>query len=74
MLAHKGSKGYLSKEQRGSVLVWIQQKPQRPLSEVIDYIEQQYQVLYRCLGSYCALLKASAMSWHKEEKMGLRLG
>ena len=30
LLAHKGSKGYLSKEQRESVLEWIQQKPGLP--------------------------------------------
>ena len=68
LLAHKGSKGYLSKEQRESVLEWIQQQPQRPLSEVIEYIEQQYQVIYRSLESYYALLKAAGMSWHKGEK------
>ena len=32
LLAYKGSKGYLSEEQRERMLLeWIQQKPQRPL-------------------------------------------
>ena len=67
-LAHKGSTGYLNESQRAAVVSWIGQKSQRTLWELIDYIEQEYQVLYRSLESYYALLKAAGMSWHKGQK------
>jgi len=50
------------------VLSWIQQQSQRTLWEVIDYVEQEYQVLYRSLESYYTLLKEAGMSWHKGKK------
>lgn len=67
-LAHKGSVGYLNQSERTAVIDWIAQQPQRTLSEVIDHIEQHYQVLYRSLESYYALLKAAGMSWHQGRK------
>lgn len=67
-LAHKGSPGYLSKSQRAAVVSWIGQKSQRTRWELIDYIEQEYQVLYRSLESYYTLFKAAGMSWHKGQK------
>ncbi len=67
-LAHKGSTGYLSKAQRASIISWIQQKSQRTLWELIDYVEHEHQVLYRSLESYYNLLKAAGMSWHKGQK------
>ncbi|MEO0376841.1 MAG: transposase [Cyanobacteria bacterium P01_A01_bin.17] len=67
-LAHKGSMGYLSASQRACVESWIQQKSQQTLWELIDHIEQEYQVLYRSLKSYYTLLKAAGMSWHQGQK------
>ena len=67
-LAHKGSCGYLSQSQRAAVIHWIQEKSQRSLWEVIEYIEQEYDVLYRSLESYYALLRQAGMSWHQGQK------
>ena len=67
-LAHKGSAGYLSASQRAAVVSWIEQESQRTLWELIDYVEQEYQVLYRSLESYYTLLKEAGMSWHKGKK------
>jgi transposase len=67
-LAYQGSRGYLSKTQRAAVVDWIQEKSQRGLWEVIDYIEQEYDVLYRSFDSYYALLKQAGMSWQKGQK------
>ena len=67
-LAHKGSQGYLSEEQRHAVIDWIAQKSQRTLWEVIEHIELSYGVSYRSLQSYYELLKSAGMSWHQGQK------
>ena len=67
-LAYKGSRGYLSGSQRSTVVGWIKEKSQRSLEEVIEHIEQEYDVVYRSLQSYYALLKQAGMSWHKGQK------
>ena len=67
-LAHKGSQGYLSEEQRHAVIDWIAQKSQRTLWEVIEHIESSYGVSYRSLQSYYELLKSAGMSWHQGQK------
>ncbi|MEL7085457.1 MAG: helix-turn-helix domain-containing protein [Cyanobacteria bacterium J06597_1] len=67
-LAHKGSQGYLSDEQRQTVITWIAQEPQRNLWDVIGHIESNYGVRYRSLQSYYDLLKSSGMSWHQGQK------
>ena len=67
-LAHKGSQGYLSDEQRQTVITWIAQEPQRNLWDVIGHIESNYGVRYRSLQSYYDLLKSAGMSWHQGQK------
>ena len=68
LLDHKGSTGYLNESERTAVISWIQEKSQRSLWEVIDYIEQKHGVLYRSVSSYYTLLKQAGMSWQKGQK------
>ncbi len=67
-LAHKGSQGYLSEEQRQAVIAWIAQDTQRNLWDVIEHIESSCGVRYRSLQSYYDLLKSAGMSWHQGQK------
>ena len=67
-LRYRGSVGYLSSKQRLAVIEWIGQKTQRTLWEVIDYIENSYDVVYRSLQSYYELLQSAGMSWHQGVK------
>ena len=67
-LAHKGSQGYLSEDQRQAVIAWIAQENQRNLWDVIEQIESSYGVRYRSLQSYYDLLKSAGMSWHQGQK------
>ena len=67
-LKYRGSEGYLSSKQRLAVIEWIGQKTQRTLWEVIDHIENSYDVVYRSLQSYYELLHNAGMSWHQGVK------
>ena len=67
-LAHQGSQGYLSEEQRQAVIAWIAQDTQRNLWDVIEHIESSCGVRYRSLQSYYDLLKSAGMSWHQGQK------
>lgn len=67
-IKHKGSCGYLNREERMAVKNWIQQKKQRSLWDVIEHILQNYKIVYRSMQSYYDLLKGAGMSWQKGRK------
>lgn len=64
-ISYKGSKGYLTQEQRQAVLGWISQHQTLKIEEVIAYMEQQYQVCYQSKQSYYDLLEQGGMSYHR---------
>jgi transposase len=64
-ISYKGSKGYLTPEQKQEVLRWISQHPALKIEEVIDHIEQKYQVIYQSKQSYYAFLEQGGMSYHR---------
>ena len=68
LLKHKGSSGYLNKEERIAVKNWIKEEKQRTVSDVIEYIHRNYKIVYRSMQSYYDLLKGAGMSWHKGRK------
>ncbi|NJO99077.1 MAG: transposase [Pleurocapsa sp. CRU_1_2] len=67
-LQYRGSQGYLNLREKVAVIEWIGQKTQRTVWEVIDYIENSYDVVYRSLQSYYELLHSAGMSWHQGVK------
>jgi transposase len=68
-ISYKGSKGYLTPEQKQEVLRWISQHQVMKIEEVITHIEQQYQVIYQSKQSYYDLLDQGGMSYHRSEPM-----
>jgi transposase len=62
-IADKGSKGYLTQEQKQEILPWISQHNTRKIAEVITYIEQNYQVIYQSKQSYSDVLEQGGMSY-----------
>ena len=68
LLKHKGSCGYLNREERVAVKNWIKQKKQRTLWDVIEHVQKKYKIVYRSMQSYYDLLKGAGMSWHKGRK------
>jgi putative transposase len=67
-LRHKGSVGYLTPEQRQSVLTWLQRKEYWNLAELQGYIHHEHQVVFESKQSYYSLFKEAGMSWKKTQK------
>jgi putative transposase len=68
-MGYEGDAGYLSQAQREAVIGWIKSLERVSVEQVRDYIEANYQVVYRSKQSYYELLAAGGMSYHKSEKV-----
>lgn len=66
-LNYWGTQGYLNAEQKQELLEWLAQKEAWILEEVMDHIEDTYQVIYRSPQSYYTLLKQAGFSWKKAQ-------
>lgn len=62
-----GTQGYLDAEQKQALFRWLDGQNAWTLEEVIDYIEDEYGVVYQWLQSYYALLKDAGFSWKKAQ-------
>ena len=71
-LKYKGSRGYLTIEQRQTVLDWLKQKNYWQLSELKTYIEARYGVRFVSLQSYYTLFSEAGISWKKTQKSNPR--
>jgi len=67
-LRYKGRKSYLSCEQREEIIQWLKQKGEWNLEELVEYINEQYHIIYRSLQSYYDLFSAAGISWQKAVK------
>lgn len=67
-LQHQGSAGYLSSEQRQAVRDWLKQKNDWNLSELIEYIEDNYGVVFGSKQSYYQIFAEANISWKKTQK------
>jgi putative transposase len=67
-LRHQGSKGYLDSEQRQGVVKWLQQKNYWNLSELQQYVEAEYDVVFESKQSYYSLFAEAGISWKKTQK------
>lgn len=66
-LNYWGTRGYLSAEQKQELFVFLGQKDYWTIEEVINHIEDQYQVVYQSCQSYYTLLKQAKLSWKKSQ-------
>jgi transposase len=62
-----GTKGYLDAQQKQELFEWLAQKDYWAIEEVIDHIEDEYEVVYQSQQSYYALLKQAGFSWKKAQ-------
>jgi len=60
-----GTQGYLNAEQKQELLEELNQKEAWTLEEVVNHVEDTYNVIYRSQQSYYALLKQAGFSWKK---------
>jgi len=67
-LKYKGSQGYLSKEERWSIIEHIQSKETLTRHELKEYIKNQYGFEYNSPSSYIDLLHEALFSYKKTQK------
>ncbi len=66
---HKGSKGYLTPDEKASVLTWLKQKSIWTLGELEYHLAAEYDVTYASKQSYYDLFDAAGISWKKTSKV-----
>jgi putative transposase len=67
-LTHKGSKGFLSKEDKQKVLEWIsEQSPSISRETLESYLESNYGVSYKSSRSFYQLMAKAGLSYKKRQ-------
>lgn len=66
-LGYKGRPAYLAPEERQDIIAWIGRQKTIVIEDVIQYVEEQYGVIYQSKQSYYDLLAEGGMSYHKAE-------
>jgi transposase len=66
-LNYWGTQGYLNAQHKQELFDWLAQKDAWTMEEVVDHIEDTYNVIYRSQQSYYALLKQAGFSWKKAQ-------
>jgi len=69
LLKYKGKKNYLDEYSRKELVKFIQTKTTFSVEELRDYLEANYQVVYKSKESYYQLLKEGGLSWKRSEKI-----
>jgi putative transposase len=67
LLKYKGKQSYLTPDLRKKVLAFITQKNTFSVEELRDYLEENYNVVYKSKQSYYDLLKDAGLSWKRTE-------
>jgi len=68
-LGYQGAKGKLTSEQRGEIIGWLKDKKYWHLDELINHLEDQYNVIYKSKQSYYDLFEEARISWKKSQKV-----
>lgn len=69
---YKGSKGYLTTEQKEKTINWLQEKEAVKLSELQKYLREEYNIVFESNQSYYSLFKEANISWKKTQKYNPR--
>ncbi len=67
-LQHQGSQGYLSPPERAEVISFLRTKDYYSIEELYEYVDEQYNVVYKSKQSYYDLLHEAHISWKKTQK------
>jgi len=73
ILKYIGSNSYLNSVQKETVISWLQQKNYWHLSELKEYLVDNFDVLFESNQSYYDLFKQANISWKKTQKSNPRL-
>jgi transposase len=66
-LQHKGSTGYLNREEKEETVEWIINQEAWDISELESYLIEKYDVVFKSRQSYYDILKIARLSWQKGE-------
>lgn len=64
-LGYKGSKTYLTKEEKAEIMVWLHPRERRNISELERHLIETYDVVFLSRESYDQLLRSSHLTWQK---------
>ena len=62
-----GTREYLDTQQKQQALDWLAQKDTWTIEEIIEHLENTYDVVYQTQQSYHALLQQAGFSWQKSQ-------
>ena len=68
-LGYKGSKKYLTDEQLSEIIRWLSSSEYWHLDELINYLDNQYGIIYKSKQSYYALFNLANISWKRSQKV-----
>lgn len=60
-----GTQGYLSTQQKKEVMLWMSSQEVWTIEEVMEHLEDEYNVVYRSRQSYYTLMSQAGFSWKK---------
>ena len=67
-LGYQGASSYLTPEQRSETRIWLRAKDYCNLDELITYLDEKSDGVYKSKQSYYELLSAAKISWKKSQK------
>lgn len=67
-MQYKGSAGYLKAQEKEAVIQWIRSQDYVRLQDLVNYLKQEYQVIFESRQSYYALFHEAKVSWKKTQK------
>ena len=68
-LGYKGSRPYLSADQRTPINAWLASQPQPSVAELAAYIQTPFGVVFQSSQSYYELLSPARYSWKKTQAL-----
>ena len=68
-LGYQGAKGKLTIEQREEIIEWLKNKKYWHLDELINHLEDRYDVVYKSKQSYYELFEQGRISWKRSQKV-----
>ena len=67
-LQYKGSQGYLKSSEKVKIIEWLQGQEYVRLSDLINHLEKEYNVVFESKQSYYSLFEEAQISWKKTQK------
>ena len=68
-VGYQGAKGKLTSEQRIEIIEWLKNKDYWHLDELMNHLEDKYDVLYKSKQSYYDLFEQGRVSWKRSKKV-----